>query len=281
MHKLALGTVQFGLDYGITNHIGQTSMAEVMKILTFAQANKIDTLDTAPGYGNSEQVLGEIGIGKYRVITKTIPFEGNVDKVISSLYQSLDKLNRDRIEGLLIHNTDDIYHKKFSTLFSRLTKLKCDGVIGKIGFSTYTPQQVDYLLENFDLDLIQVPLNVFDSRLIEGGQIQSLKRKNIEIHARSIFLQGVLLNLDNLPKYFSKWRAQFDEYQSVVKMKNMSLMEYALCFALGVQEVDRVLVGVSNERQIREIVQVAQDYQNVKSYPICNTELLNPSLWKI
>jgi len=281
MHKLALGTVQFGLDYGLTNYVGKTSMAEVAKILTFAQTNKIDTLDTAPGYGNSEQVLGKIGIGKFRVITKTTPFEGDVDKAISSLYKSLNKLNRDRIEGLLIHNIDDVYHEKFGILFNKLAKLKWDGIIGKIGFSTYTPQQVDYLLENFDLDLIQVPLNVFDSRLIEGGQIKSLKRKNIEIHARSIFLQGVLLNLDSLPNYFSKWKSQFDQYHSLVKTKNMSLMEYALCFALGIQEVDKVLIGVNNERHLREIMQAAQDYQDVEPYPIWNVELLNPSLWKI
>jgi len=281
MHKLALGTVQFGLNYGLTNHAGQTSMAEVGKILTFAQANKIDTLDTAAGYGNSEQVLGEIGVDKYRIITKTTSFKGDVDRVISSLYQSLDKLNRDKIEGLLIHDFDDIYQEKFGILFNRLVQLKRDGVIEKIGFSTYTPHQVDHLLENFDLDLIQVPLNVFDSRLIEGGQIQSLKRKNIEIHARSIFLQGVLLNLNNLPKYFTKWKDQFSQYQSAVKKKNMSLMKYALCYALGVEEVDKVLIGVNIERHLREIIRVAQDCQNVRSYPIYNEELLNPSLWKI
>jgi len=279
--KLAIGTVQFGLDYGITNHSGQVAIDEVKDILDYAKTNNIDTLDTAARYGNSEQVLGEVGVNNYRIITKTTPLKNGVDRVIKGFYQSLDNLNIGQVDGLLIHNIDDVKDKRFGDLFHKLNELKEEGLINKIGFSTYTPDQVDFLLENFDFDLIQVPFNIFDTRLIEGGQLQALKKKNIEIHARSIFLQGVLLDFDNLSSYFSKWKKQFDKYQSTVEKSGLSLLEYALNFTLNVQEIDKILVGVNSADQLKEIVQAKKKQSSLSAFPIDDIALLNPGLWKV
>ena len=278
--KLALGTVQFGLDYGILNTTGQAPLEEVKKVLKLAKEHNIDTLDTAARYGNSEQVLGEVGVNNYRIITKTTPLKNGVDRVIKGFYQSLDNLNIGQVDGLLIHNIDDVKDKRFGDLFHKLNELKEEGLINKIGFSTYTPDQVDFLLENFDFDLIQVPFNVFDTRLIEGGQLQALKKKNIEIHARSIFLQGVLLDFDNLSNYFSKWKKQFDEYQGTVEKSGLSLLEYALNFTLNVQEIDKILVGVNSKKQLEEVVWSIKNKDRLDAYSIGDVDLLNPSLWK-
>ena len=280
MSKLALGTVQFGLDYGITNQSGQVTIKEVKGILDFAKDNGIDTLDTASGYGNSEKVLGEVGVDNYQIITKTISLKNGVDKVIDGFYQSLNDLSQKQVEGLLIHNIQDIENKQFSALFNKLNELKQQGLIKKIGFSTYTPEQVNFLLENFDFNIIQVPFNVFDTRLIQSGQLQALKSKGVEIHARSVFLQGVLLDFDNLSDYFLTWKAQFTEYQAMVKNSGLSLLEYALNFVLSVQEIDRVLVGVNNEQQLREIVLSLKGLDGLEDYFINDINLLNPSLWK-
>jgi len=278
--KLALGTVQFGLDYGILNTTGQAPLEEVKKVLKLAKEHNIDTLDTAARYGNSEQVLGEVGVNNYRIITKTTPLKNGVDRVIKGFYQSLDNLNIGQVDGLLIHNIDDVKDKRFGDLFHKLNELKEEGLINKIGFSTYTPDQVDFLLENFDFDLIQVPFNIFDSRLVKGGQLKALKKRNIEIHARSVFLQGVLLDFDNLSDYFLTWKTQFIEYQAMVKNSGLSLLEYALNFVLSVQEIDRVLVGVNNEQQLREIVLSLKGLDGLEDYFINDINLLNPSLWK-
>ena len=278
--KLALGTVQFGLDYGVTNYDGQVTIDKVKSILNYAKDNGIDTLDTAAGYGNSEQVLGEVGVNDYQVVTKTTSLKNGIDGVIKGFYQSLDSLNIGQVDGLLIHNIDDTKDKGFGKLFHKLNELKEEGVIKKIGFSTYTPEQVDFLLENFDFDLIQVPFNVFDTRLIEGGQLQALKKKNIEIHARSIFLQGVLLDFDNLSNYFSRWKKQFDEYQGTVEKSGLSLLEYALNFTLNVQEIDKILVGVNSKKQLEEVVWSIKNKDRLDAYSIGDVDLLNPSLWK-
>ena len=281
MSKLALGTVQFGLDYGITNQNGQVTIKEVKGILDFAKENEIDVLDTASGYGNSEKVLGGVGVDNYQIITKTISLKNGVDKVIDGFYQSLDDLSQKQVEGLLIHNIQDIENKQFSALFDKLNELKQQGLIKKIGFSTYTPEQVNFLLENFDFNIIQVPFNVFDTRLIQSGQLQALKSKGVEIHSRSVFLQGILLNFNDLPKYFKTWEKQFNEYQKMVKESEMSLLEYALNFALSTQEVDKVLVGVDSKKQLEEIVHSVKKHGNSDPYPISDMNLLNPSMWKI
>ena len=280
MGKIALGTVQFGINYGVTNQKGQVTIDQVKRILDFAKNNGINTLDTASGYGDSEQVLGRAGNDDFKIITKTISINNGINQVIDGFYQSLEVLKKQQIEGLLIHNISDVENSQFNTLFEKLNKLKKEGLIKSVGFSTYTPSQVDFLLSNFDFDLIQLPFNVFDTRLIEGGQLQELKYKNIEIHARSIFLQGVLLGLDNLPGYFSTWKSQFDEYRAIVNESGLSLLEYALNFALNIKEIDKVLVGVNSEKQLKEIISSVKEEIDLSSYPINDKDLLNPSNWE-
>ena len=281
MNKLALGTAQFGLDYGVTNSEGKVQVEEVELILGCAKENSINTLDTAASYGNSEEVLGSIGISDFQIITKTIPLKNGVDEVIKHFQQSLTFLNKSSVNGLLIHNVNEIEHKNFNTLFKELTELKRQGLVNKIGFSTYTPEQVDFLLKNFDFDLIQVPFNIFDNRLIQGGQLQALNNKGIEVHARSVFLQGVILDFNNLSNYFSPWKKEFSIYQETVKDNGLSLLECALNFVLNIREIDKVLVGVNSERQLKEIIQAVKRRSNLSAYPINDINLLNPSLWKI
>jgi len=280
MSKIALGTVQFGLDYGVSNLSGQVAINDVKKILDVARDNGINTLDTAPGYGNSEKVLGKVGISDYQIVTKTISLNDDADKVIDGFHKSLKNLNTDQVKGLLIHNIDDIKNKQFTILFSKLNRLKEEGLINKIGFSTYTPEQVNFLLVNFDFDLIQLPFNVFDARLTEGGQLTALKNQGVEIHARSVFLQGVLLNFDNLSDYFLTWQKQFEDYQKIVKESGQSLLEYALNFALNTQELDEILVGVDNVNQLTDIVSASKLDTSLKAFSINDINLLNPSLWK-
>ena len=281
MNKLALGTVQFGLDYGITNSTGKVQIREVASILEYAKEKNINVLDTASGYGNSEEVLGKIGINHFQIVTKTTSINNGIDKVIESFYQSLKNLNQQKIDGLLIHNTEEVKNEKFDVFFKELTRLKQQGLIDKIGFSTYTPEQIDFLLENFDFDLIQVPFNVFDTRLLQGGQLKRLKNKGIEIHARSVFLQGILLDFNDLPSYFLTWENQFNVYQEIVKKSGLSKLEYALNFVLDIKELDKILVGVYNVEQLQEIITASQKKIRTELMPfsIDDIHLLNPSLW--
>jgi aryl-alcohol dehydrogenase-like predicted oxidoreductase len=280
MNKLALGTVQFGLDYGINNSNGQVEFNEVNKILNLLKLNKIDTIDTASSYGNSEKILGKIGISNLNVITKTLPLTFGVNNVIKTFYQSLENLKVPAIDGLLIHNFSDAKHEEFDILYKELCILKDHKVINKIGFSIYSPMQANFLLNNFDFDLIQAPLNVFDVRLINSGILGKLKSNKIEVHARSVFLQGLLLNFKELDEYFFRWKNKFNEYQKIVESSNLSLLEYALNFVLNIKDIDKVIVGVNSERQLKEIIQTKIDKDVLDGFPINDLKLLNPSEWK-
>jgi len=281
MNKLALGTVQFGLDYGITNNTGKAQIREVASILDYAKKKNINVLDTASGYGNSEEVLGNIGINHFQIVTKTTSINNGIDKVIESFYQSLKNLNQQKIDGLLIHNIEEVKNEQFDVLFQELTGLKQQGLIDKIGFSIYTPEETDFLLQNFDFDLIQVPFSVFDTRLLKGGQLQRLKNKGIEIHARSVFLQGILLDFNDLPSYFNTWENQFNVYEEIVKKSGLSKLEYALNFVLDIKELDKILVGVYNVEQLQEIFTASQKKIRTELMPfsIDDIHLLNPSFW--
>jgi aryl-alcohol dehydrogenase-like predicted oxidoreductase len=281
MNKLAIGTVQFGLNYGINNKIGLVPIDQVREILNFAKSKGISTIDTASTYGNSEKILGEIGVNQFDVITKTSSIVKGLESVRSSFHISLKNLGQTKLEGLLVHNIGDLEHKDFNEMFKMINSLKMDGLVKKIGFSTYTPDQIDFLLANFDFDLIQVPFNVFDTRLVEGGQLKSLKNNNIEIHARSVFLQGLLLDFNSLSKYFLDWKDQFEDYQSIVKKSGLSLLEYSLKYVLNNADIDKVLVGINSIDQLKEIFLAVKTQNKVKAYPINDLNLVNPALWEL
>ncbi len=280
--KLAIGTVQFGLDYGISNKAGKTPINEVKNILQTAKNAGINTLDTSPAYGNSEQILGDTTDSyNWHIITKTARFT-SVDSVINYFKKSLKNLNKQSVYGLLIHNANDIYQDNFKKLYKKLTTLKQQGIIKKLGFSTYTSKQVDFLLENFNFDIIQVPINVFDQRLIKGGQLQKLKQKNIEIHARSIFLQGLLLEKTNYA-YFTNWQPHFKHYFATLNKHCVSPLSACLNFVLSLKELDKILVGVINSRQLTKIIIASNNQINLNYDQFINHDkfLINPALWKI
>jgi len=136
-------------------------------------------------------------------------------------------------------------------------------------------------LDSFEFDLIQIPFNVFDGRLIRGGQIDRLNSHGVEIHARSVFLQGLLLDFKRKHKYFSLWENEFKIYQTMVKESGLSLVEYALCAVLNIKGIDKVLVGVNNSSQLAEIIRASSLDIELSMYEIDDVNLLNPSLWKL
>jgi len=279
--KLAIGSAQFGLDYGLTNHNGIVGLGEVKKILAISKEKKINLIDTSTNYGISENILGQADVLDFDIITKTRSIDHGVDDVINNFFISLKKLKLRKVKGLLIHNIKDINHKDFKKLFYHLVALKKDGFFDQIGFSVYSPSEVDFILDNYDFDIVQLPFNVFDTRLLQGGQLDSLKEKNIEIHARSIFLQGLLINPNNNEGYFRKWSKDFLKYQNLVEKSGYSLMSYALSYVANNNQIDRIIVGITSGRQLEEVIDSIRIGQDLKPYPILDEDLLNPALWSL
>ena len=199
MSKIALGTVQFGIDYGINSTEGQVQPNQVERILRYARSKGINLLDTAPAYGSSEKVLGQIGTENFKVVTKTRHFDSleindsDVNLLNNDFYNSLKNLRQDSVYGVLVHNADDLLKSGSEKIFKQLQKLKHAKKIVKIGVSVYDHSQLQTILDNFDVDLVQLPFNILDRRMVDSGMLAKLQEKDIEVHARSIFLQGLLL----------------------------------------------------------------------------------------
>jgi len=291
--KLAIGTAQFGIPYGISNKKGQTSIEEIKKTLKIAKQNSIKFLDTAPVYGESEQILGNLlkEDTHFQIITKTIHF--NNSNIISNKYNqleeninnSLNRLQKKSLYGILIHNTNDFLTPSGHSLFKVLSKLKNQGLIKKIGFSVYSSKQIDAILKKFKFDLIQLPINILDQRILAGEHLTKLKKAGIEIHARSIFLQGLLLMpFEELPQYFKPMAKHLKKYFSTLKEKKISSLETTLNFVKNIKEIDQIIIGINNSNQLLENIKA---YNKKISLPweefayFNKEEMLDPQNWRL
>ncbi|MCX6827206.1 MAG: aldo/keto reductase, partial [candidate division Zixibacteria bacterium] len=291
LHRFGIGTAQFGMDYGISNLNGKTSPEEVKHILELAARMGFRVIDTAPLYGDSEKVLGAtMPEGhQFRIVTKTPQFKSNAvsnkaESLRNTFRMSLHKLKLTSAYGLLIHDPGDLFAGDGRSLFEAMETLREEGLVEKIGVSVYTENEINMILDNFKIDLIQVPLNVLDQRLLHSGQLARLKRSGIEIHARSVFLQGLLLmSPGQLDGHFEWVRDQLVRYNRFLELHNLSRLEGALSFVTGLKEIDCIILGVSVPRDLLEIGSFLSGYDHVNldfsQFSCDKKEIINPSLW--
>lgn len=284
--KLALGTVQFGLKYGIANQQGQVPYDETKAILDHASASGIDTLDTAIAYGNSEQRLGEIGVQRWQVVSKlpAIPESCSdiVQWVTNSVKETLQRLKIKSLHGLLLHRPQQLLESGGDRLYDALQQLKHDGLVKKIGVSIYGPEELDALAGHYHLDLVQAPFNIMDRRLIDSGWLSRLADKSTELHVRSVFLQGLLLIAPgDRPGKFNKWTSLWSKWENWIKLTGLTPLQACLRYALSFSEINKVVIGVDSLNQLKEILQAATGPmpQAPKELQTCDIDLLNPARW--
>jgi len=306
--KLALGTVQFGLNYGISNSQGKVGKSQVKDILDKALSLGINTLDCAGAYGDSEQILGElINQSDFKLITKIPNISDNETSIVTYFQQSLDYLNCDKVQTLLFHAADNlITHPNKINLFQQLEQLKNNDLTTNIGVSVYSPEQLKAIHQQFPMDVAQVPINIFDQRFIPQNFLDYCAQEQIKLHARSIFLQGLLLlNENSLPKYFIPFRKKLNDFSSLAK--NLACSKLTLALAILAQNshnlkpsphnlkhdleysfdvIEHIVVGVCNSLQLIEIVDayeqaqtLAVNYEDLAALADSRLELINPSLW--
>jgi len=286
--KLALGTAQFGMQYGVANHAGQPSEVEVKEILQIASLNGINTLDTAIAYGDCEERLGRIGVSEWQIISKLPAFASDANNIYEEVrvlvQESLQRLGVEQIYGLLLHRPEQLIEKNGDALYRALERVKEDGLVNKIGISIYDPASLEPIVPSFNLDLVQVPLSPFDQRVILSGWASRLKSLGIELHVRSIFLQGLLLmHQDKRPSQFDRWSPLWSKWHEWLKDMDITALQACLSFVASVPQVDRILVGVENTDQLLEIMGAMQRPALAIPNEFCSTELdlINPSNWPL
>ena len=284
--KIALGTVQFGLNYGIANQGGQVQLKEAENILKLAMGNSIDTLDTAIAYGSSETTLGHIGVSNWQVVTKlsAVPVGcRDISRwVESEITESLTRLRINQLHGVLLHRPEQLLGKNGDQISKALQNLKTSGRIRKIGVSIYAPNDLEHLIQVMDLDLVQAPLSILDRRLIDSGWARRLNALGVELHVRSAFLQGLLLIPANQrPPKFARWQLLWAEWEQWLAASGLTPLQACLAFTLGFSEVKRVVVGVDSVQQLNEILGAVNSLlPNLPNWPQpIDPILINPSQW--
>lgn len=272
--KLGLGTVQFGLHYGISNKKGQTPVEEVVKIIETAKFYKIEILDSASAYGSTEDVLGQNDLSSFKIVSKFMP--PSKEKCIpNQLDLSLKKMALKSLYGYLAHRPLNFIDNP--SQWAELQKLKAEGKVKKIGFSLNQPQELKRILENgFLPDIVQLPYNYFDRRFEAG--IIDLKSIGCEIHTRSAFLQGLFfMNPQNLDSFFNEVKPILIQLQ-----EKRALNGALLKFVLEKPFIDKVIIGVENN------IQLIQNIKNLTNAPALpelestiSDNILIPSKWPI
>jgi aryl-alcohol dehydrogenase-like predicted oxidoreductase len=289
--KLTLGTAQFGLNYGISNVEGQCSATEVRRILELAENEGITLLDTAPNYGSAESVVGDVinNLPSIEVMSKVPALmnarPGEIYSVFdASLTQTCLHLNRKSVDTLLVHKYQDLTGPNGREMMQALIRLKEQGRTRRIGISAYTYAQVSPVLAQYPIDVVQVPLNVLDQRLLKTTAQKDLQKSGIELHVRSIFLQGVLmLSPVELPEFLTPLAPVLQSYQDKLAQTGLSKLTGALAFVCQQPAISRVIVGVTKVEELKELLyaykQASEVDMDFSAFSVSDDNLISPANW--
>ncbi|PGH20183.1 oxidoreductase [Fusobacterium polymorphum] len=287
--KLCLGTVQFGLNYGIEKKKIETN--EINKILITALENEIKILDTAQNYGDSEKLIGNFEKRNYfKIISKvssdSLNNMNDLRELEILLQNSMNNLKIPSLDGLLLHKGEDLKNKVF---LKNLNILKQNGYFQNFGVSIYSPEEAIIALELEDISYIQVPYNILDTRLDKINFFEKAKKNNKTIFVRSIFLQGVLLKENSkYPKFLEPLKAYNQLIENEIKEIGCTKLDFLLNFIKSIKEIDYIIVGIDSLKNLEEIIRAynysgleAYNYNNLRSNFInISEDILNPSLWR-
>jgi aryl-alcohol dehydrogenase-like predicted oxidoreductase len=286
---LALGSANFGLDYGVANNSGRISECALSDILSFAQGAGVKVIDTAQAYGDSESRIGAIcDDSQFNFVTKIgVEFKNqSLDyNVINSVKKSCRRLNQSRLHAVMLHRPEVLLGDRGRKFIRDLNMLKEEGVVSKVGVSIYSPEILTAISGLVKLDIVQVPFNVFDQQILSSGWSEKLKSAGVEIHTRSVFLQGLLLmQQPSLPEYFIKnWPAHFDAWYKFLSHNRSYALQVALKFALHQDWIDKIVVGVDNVLQLKELVKIEKSSEQIDFPQLAcdDPNLINPSNWNL
>ena len=295
--NLCLGTVQFGTNYGVTNKFGKVTPNAVENILSKAVEGGISFLDTAQGYGDAEEILGKFSnySHKLKIINKLqIKKKGNWSSIDLndwelSLSASLKKLKLKKIDTLLVHQFEDLCRPDSEILLDWLCELKNKNIINRIGVSIYDVDNIAKISLN-KLDVIQLPLSIYDQRFLKNNTIKKLVSKGISVHVRSIFLQGLILqNYKKWPSFLSsKFKSHHKFFLEELNRLDINALEASISFIKNCAGVELVVFGVTSCEELELILKTWDKsdnklcknlFQNNVSWSWDNKSDIDPRSW--
>lgn len=302
LSKLTLGTAQLGLNYGVANTSGKPDFNTSLRILQYSWDNGINAFDTAPSYGNSEKIINSFissnisnNLESLVIISKLPKVEDKSDLKFDHLYtiikktiiQSLNTLKIDKFPFYLIHHAPDIFLKD-GIIVECLHQIKKEGLIDRIGVSIYKPEEAEASLKFREIDVIQVPINMFDHRLIKTGLLKKLKEKKYTIFARSIYLQGLFFkSTKNLPRNLEIAKNFLLRLQRLSTEHKIDIAKLALLFIRDRPEIDSIIIGAEKVEQVADNINILKEkpldhdlqQQIFEEFSDISEKIINPSLW--
>ena len=285
-NKIILGSANFDQIYGIKKNFIKKN--EIKKLFNLALKNKIKTIDTSPLYNKSEKIIGLLNNNRFKIISKIPKPPKNIKRenikkwLKQNVMISLKNLKIKKFECLLLHNANSLLCKNGDEIYKGIRNMKINGFTSKIGVSIYDFNVLDKILKKFKFNLIQAPFNILDQRLVEKGWLKKLKKRKIEVHARSIFLQGILLLKHNqLPKKLIKLSKKLMVWENWLKKNKFSSLQICLSFVLNQRQLDGIVVGYNNTNQLNQILKLKQIKNNfsLPNLNIKNKKLVDPREW--
>jgi len=291
--KLGLGTVQFGLDYGVTNQSGRIPLPAANAMLEYAAANGVEVLDTAALYGEAESVLGTAlpRPHPFRIVSKTLPLdpalppEQTIAAVVAGVRRSLERLREPKLAGLLVHRPGDLIGEHGEALFAALSALRDEGLVEKVGVSVYTADEIRQILARHAIELVQLPLNALDQRPLQSGAIEALRERGVEVHIRSAFLQGLLLAPpERIPPQLAALQPALAAWHARIHRLGLTPLTATLGFLKGIAGLGTVLCGATQTQEWQEVVAAfaaapALPQETFADLAITDEALIDPRHW--
>ena len=291
--QLCLGTAQFGLPYGITNQDGQVGEPEARALLAMAAAAGLTLLDTAQAYGNAESVLGRtMPTGHSFQIISKLPAQNQHGFTASDLQvwdQAFEKsrvsLDTPSLDALLLHSAGDLRKPGGEYLVEWLVNLREQGLVNRLGVSIYRPEDL-YGVAPELLNLVQLPMSLYDQRLLADGTIARLRSQGCAVHARSLYLQGLLLTPTcNWPAWINPaTRRHHAKLELLATDRGCSLLQLALGFAAAQEDLEAVVIGVCSCHELQQLLQGWKQItpwrnEEWRTFELPDSTILDPRQW--
>lgn len=261
--KFTLGTCQLGYNYGIANKTGQPTEEESFQILKTAIENGVNSFDTASMYQVSEDVLGKFFSSSKNTLknpvitTKIADFNFESDKAIKeSMYNqfsgSLEKMKLSSIPVLMLHHFSD-FKKGGEIVIENLKEMKAGGKVGKIGISLYAENDMELVLKENTFEAVQIPMNIFDHRLIKSGVLKEFEKRGIIVFVRSVFLQGLFfLDPENLPEKLQPAKEPLKKLHDIANRAGMGIAQLCTSFIKNLDGVSSLVIGCETVKQVED-----------------------------